>query len=74
MTTDDGAQYLTTDEVAELLGMSERTVRKYARALGGTRRLNARSWRFDRAQLATHARRAGFNVPPELEQEGQSHV
>lgn len=71
MTADDGAQFLTTEEVAELLGMSERTVRLHAERLGGTRGLNARAWRFDRAQLGARAAAAGFKVPAALQSAGK---
>jgi hypothetical protein len=57
---------LTARDVAELLGMSERTVRAKAQALGGRRPLNARAWRFERDTLVERARALGLNLPDEL--------
>lgn len=57
---------LSAKDVARLLGMSERTVRAKAQALGGRRPLNARAWRFTRETLVKNARALGLNLPDEL--------
>ena len=61
-------QTLDSDEVAALLGCSQRLVRKIAPQLGGKRPLNSRAWRFNRSEVLRSAAALGMKLPEEPKQ------